>query len=613
MESCDITQEAYFHGIEYLITIKGKEESLHLRIEEKLTGNIWKGDFQPKYIEDITQKTGSFKKYPVFVKMLSAAVKQENESVYVDILTPHDLELLKSRKAGNNTSTLSASSQSSANMSATGKTKPGGKRYFILTFTGEFERVHYPLPLSYEENPEPELLKSTVSRLAKELEQLKSRSMTSESGTPRSIKSAKSAFVPPPELVEENEMLKRRLALLESKRIGGAVEMDCLSKEVIEKETGYEKYLKEADRELNTLRSKLDETEKEVEQTKEELFKTKSELGHFDRSRSYTEVETLRSQLGDLSNSLSMERQESKSKIESNKKELNSTMQEMNKYVEGEKRLKVRVKQLEGELEMALKKANYNPNASGRSSKNNTPSRYYSPSSSIRSGSSNKNYSNNSSAKRNNSVPANRANNSSNKRPAPIRTNNYMRQPPQRNAFRPHYSPSSSLRSNSSDKAKNAGGPTTSLRKQYSPNNRLYSPSGAPRNNSNKRIGGTRTMGAVDRISPLRAANQQRPKVPPAVKSTVPAKPSINRTSKSPANRGSVFDRLTGKQPVARPIKEAAVQKPLPKPAPKPAAKPVHTTNPMENVLKESKENTKVVDKKIDDESKAIFDCIKIG
>lgn len=48
-------------------------------------------------IEEITQKTGNFKKFPVFVKMLRSAILQESDSVFVDLLTYQDFEMLKNR------------------------------------------------------------------------------------------------------------------------------------------------------------------------------------------------------------------------------------------------------------------------------------------------------------------------------------------------------------------------------------------------------------------------------------------------------------------------------------------------------------------------------------
>lgn len=68
---------------------------LFIEVEEKLTGSIWRGDFQSKYIEDITQKAGNPKKFSIFLKMLNSAFKCETEQVYIDLLTFQDLENLK--------------------------------------------------------------------------------------------------------------------------------------------------------------------------------------------------------------------------------------------------------------------------------------------------------------------------------------------------------------------------------------------------------------------------------------------------------------------------------------------------------------------------------------
>jgi coiled-coil domain-containing protein 61 len=57
-----------------------------------LSGNLWRGDFQSKYIEEITAKTGYQKKFNVFVKMLLSALRCENDNVYIDLLTYSDLE-----------------------------------------------------------------------------------------------------------------------------------------------------------------------------------------------------------------------------------------------------------------------------------------------------------------------------------------------------------------------------------------------------------------------------------------------------------------------------------------------------------------------------------------
>ncbi|RYH04936.1 hypothetical protein EON65_46065, partial [archaeon] len=113
-------------------------------------------------IEEITHKAGNFKKFSLFVKMLSSAFQKTNESIFVDLLTFSDLEILKARKTGQNmnTSMRSHDSQQSSNHL---------KRYIILTYTSEFDRVHYPLPLAFEDKPNIPALKRTITRLRNKL------------------------------------------------------------------------------------------------------------------------------------------------------------------------------------------------------------------------------------------------------------------------------------------------------------------------------------------------------------------------------------------------------------------------------------------------------------
>ena len=51
-----------------------QNQKLVLDVEEKYSGEMWRGDYTRKYLEDITEKTGSYKKFPVFVKMLMSAL-----------------------------------------------------------------------------------------------------------------------------------------------------------------------------------------------------------------------------------------------------------------------------------------------------------------------------------------------------------------------------------------------------------------------------------------------------------------------------------------------------------------------------------------------------------
>jgi hypothetical protein len=67
--------------------ISAKEDTLSITIEQKDSGNRWKNSFNANYIEEITQKTGNAKKFPVFVKMLFSSISGSSEHVFLDILT----------------------------------------------------------------------------------------------------------------------------------------------------------------------------------------------------------------------------------------------------------------------------------------------------------------------------------------------------------------------------------------------------------------------------------------------------------------------------------------------------------------------------------------------
>ena len=215
--------EVSFHGVPYVLTVSTIEgETLCIEVEQKSDASRWRGDFtsrcmsgiwhhackhpssptpfpssalplpalpcslwcchvlwcltccrsiwRPADIEDITAKTGNYKKFSVFVKMLLSAVKQASDSVFVDLLTYQDLEVLKSRKSGGQ-----APQQAKPLV-------PNNKRYLILTYAAEFDRVHYPLPLLYEENPDPQHLKSIISKLRSELDAVQLEQTASKRG-----------------------------------------------------------------------------------------------------------------------------------------------------------------------------------------------------------------------------------------------------------------------------------------------------------------------------------------------------------------------------------------------------------------------------------------------
>jgi coiled-coil domain-containing protein 61 len=109
--------------------------------------------------------------------MLGQAFQEEsNMSLFVDLLTYADLELLRARKSGASTASVGL------NISAA----TANKRYIILTYSGEFDRVHYPLPLVFEDPNSVNVnsLKRTINRLRAKVKTLSAEVNTKRGTSP---------------------------------------------------------------------------------------------------------------------------------------------------------------------------------------------------------------------------------------------------------------------------------------------------------------------------------------------------------------------------------------------------------------------------------------------
>ncbi|KAI3373548.1 hypothetical protein L3Q82_022140, partial [Scortum barcoo] len=158
-EGSEVTEDIVFRGVEFSVKIEVDKGSLIIEISDSMTADQWRGDFDPAYIEDLTRKTGNFKQFPIFCSMLESAVRKTSDSVTLDLLTYADLELLRNRKAG-------VVSRPRGHQQASALT---AKRYLILIYTVEFDRIHYPLPLPYVGKPDPAALQKEVRSLRAEL------------------------------------------------------------------------------------------------------------------------------------------------------------------------------------------------------------------------------------------------------------------------------------------------------------------------------------------------------------------------------------------------------------------------------------------------------------
>ncbi|NXC00332.1 CCD61 protein, partial [Orthonyx spaldingii] len=135
--------------------------ALRVEVEAHGTADLWRAEFDASLIEDLTRKTGNFKQFGIFCSMLESALTQSSESVSLELLTYTDLEALHSRKVGAVTRPPPPASS-----------PLNTKRYLILVYSVEFDRIHYPLPLPYAGRPDHVAL---VRELQEQLAQLRAR------------------------------------------------------------------------------------------------------------------------------------------------------------------------------------------------------------------------------------------------------------------------------------------------------------------------------------------------------------------------------------------------------------------------------------------------------
>ncbi|KAJ0399411.1 hypothetical protein ATCC90586_004632 [Pythium insidiosum] len=199
-----------FHGVAYVVTVSVQKQVLEIQVEvDEQSSSVppathdyacWTAQFPAHAIEDLTRKTGNFKRFPVFVNMLLSAISHRSESVFIDLLTTADLENYRKRKLGHR-ARLDDSLDSSGTTNVGTATPPHQqKRFLILTYAVEFDRVHYPLPLQRELTPTPETLQRTIRRLR--------QALASQSQSPAEAEDALSQLQ---SLREENRCLKATL------------------------------------------------------------------------------------------------------------------------------------------------------------------------------------------------------------------------------------------------------------------------------------------------------------------------------------------------------------------------------------------------------------------
>jgi hypothetical protein len=253
--------EMIFQGKEYLVNIKAEYDRMLLLIEEKLSYNRWRGEYTSQAIEQITQKANGDKTYEQFVRIMLMALEQKTDKIFIDFLTPQDIELLKAKRKSNS---------QTQNKNSSSNPQQSTKRFVILTQSTDFDKVHFPLTLYWIVNPDQESLKRTLKRVAEEYKKMKTfddeaRSSCYSSSTNEFFKTGMANYNP---LLEENKQLKKKLQLL--------VEAKMETQSEKPRRDDFSIQSKKWQLQVMQLRSKVEETQTEIDRAESEFGDTQS-------------------------------------------------------------------------------------------------------------------------------------------------------------------------------------------------------------------------------------------------------------------------------------------------------------------------------------------------
>jgi hypothetical protein len=132
----DKTIQLECKGRACIIYLCAEDDKMQIIAEDRAKAKIWMGNFSPRVVEDLTTKTGNFKRYHTFVKMLLTGLESKSDSVRVRLLASSQLDELKGSRRVVKFSRVDI------------------KKYLVLTYKVEFDIVNYVLPLQFQEIPD---------------------------------------------------------------------------------------------------------------------------------------------------------------------------------------------------------------------------------------------------------------------------------------------------------------------------------------------------------------------------------------------------------------------------------------------------------------------------
>jgi hypothetical protein len=361
-----------FNNTEYILTLTSTDDSMKIQLETVNESLYWKGEFEAKYIEETTNKAGSYKTFPVFLKMFMSALSRESESVFIDLMHYKQLEQVKMKKMQQNSMNMSGNVNMNESMTSRASEDPTkiNKMYLIMTYNSEFEKVHYPFPLQFLIQPETDMMLRTIERMRKI--NISNKNNSSSTINYKDIE----------EIKTENFNLKNKIKLLEGQRKFGAVENEEFIRNYTSIKDEFENYKASSENKIKVFAKTIEDLK--VKLSSQNLTSSSNNV----ETQQY--IKELQSKLEKASEIVITERKQGQSFIEEKIREIEKLQKELHFMKENEKKYKVKINQLEKDLAIANKKPlpSYSTSTTKNKNYNSTPKSNYSYKSggSVRSG-----------------------------------------------------------------------------------------------------------------------------------------------------------------------------------------------------------------------------------
>ena len=312
----------------HYIYLKIKKESIYITIETEVENSeilYWKKNLESEAIKEITSQMGSSKSFESFRDMLIEALSRKNALVTIDFCSLNEIKEL----AGNE--------------NINSKSENDIKKYLVI-MSNKSEKLVYPIQLDYlGTNGSVDLLKNSIRRIKKSkfgnenVKKLHNNILLEKEKNER--------------LRKENENLSTKIKLLNEGRQLGAVENDDIYKNYSELQEKYETYKMTSDNKIKAL-------SKTIEELKENQFKeTKNNFHKNEIKRN--KIQDLQQQIDQNSEAFYQESRQYAKIIDEKNREIENLRKEIRKYIENERQMKVKLTNMEKELEKERRETDY--------------------------------------------------------------------------------------------------------------------------------------------------------------------------------------------------------------------------------------------------------------